>query len=523
MKHLVIVSILILNACKTFAQSNFLDPAFGSNGIVIYEGMEGNDLCNEIALDSMGRILVVGESFSGAPKDFALLLRLLPSGLLDSTFGDNGVSKMDFGQPENNIQSVAVQKDQKIVVVGNAGFSQTKSVSMARLWPDGAPDSTFGFNGQVVMPIGSYYNVASDVKIQDDGKIIVCGSASDVSSDADFFLIRLLPDGSLDPTFGQNGVVRTGKSGVHENAIELALQADGKIVVAGQATGPGLAPYRVALLRYLPNGQLDNTFSPPGQYTLNNWQGENRAYAVLIQADGKILIAGESYIDGEESVLLARLNSNRTLDNTFGENGIIRTQFQYGEGASDNCIGLQPDGKVLLTGFQFIPPSLDIFLLRFNDKGERDSTFGINGLINTDIYQNDDSPRALIMQPDEKILIAGYTRDDTVLHCAVVRFLPKLSLDADDFFDDNALQPLFYPNPITDGASVTFELPEKNHLETQLLNIHGQIVMDLGVQVFPAGKSTLNLQFPISLKNGIYFLKLGSARKSAVIKIILSR
>jgi uncharacterized delta-60 repeat protein len=219
-------------------------------------------------------------------------------------------------------------------------------------------DTSFGSTGKV-LTVFFDGSAASAVAIQSDGKIVVAGSA----------LVRYNADGTLDTTFGDQGKVTTFCCGA------LAIQPDGKIVGAGVS---GVSPGNVdfALVRYLPNGTLDTTFSGDGTVTTDFGNGRlDGAWAIVLQPDGKIVVVGASRVEGDsasEDVALARYLPNGSLDATFSGDGKVLTDLGSGEGDVATAVALQPDGKIVVAGFTHRG---DFALARYLSNGTLDTTF----------------------------------------------------------------------------------------------------------------------------------------------------
>ncbi len=299
-----------------------LDPSFGSGGIVITD-FGGNDTAFALALQPDGKIVAAGTSSGGGTGTNFALARHNPDGSPDASFGARGTVITDFiSNGSDEVHALAIQPDGKIVV---AGFvSQGFDFALARFGQDGSLDPTFGTGGKVISQSTSYGSLWA-VALQPDGKIVVAGE-----SNSRVALARYNPDGSLDATFGGGGTV-IGVGDGRANAI--ALQPDGKIVVAGDSRSYYVdfadqlrTIKRFALARYNPDGSPDATFGLGGRST-TGFGGDDIAFALALQPDGKIIVAGES----NSRVALARYNSDGNLDATFGGGGTVITDFGGGE------------------------------------------------------------------------------------------------------------------------------------------------------------------------------------------------
>ena len=323
---------------------------------------------------------------------------------LDVTFGTAGKVTTGFsGSSETGAGAVALQSDGKIVV---AGFTQKASsdsdFALARYNTDGSLDTTFGSGGKVTTDFSGASDGADAVALQSDGKIVAAGG----TSSSDFALVRYNRDGSLDPTFGSGGKVTTDftPGGNFGFASALALQSDGKIVVAGYAGD-------FALARYNTDGSLDTTFGSGGKVT-TDFSAQGTFNALALQPDGRIL-AGGTYSD---DFAVLRYNSDGSLDPSFGKNGIVQTHISgYDlEGTESNSrvqgLALEPDGKIVSAGgvfsSKFVTAKTAFALARYNSDGSLDTTFGAGGTTPTS-FGPSISAYALAVQPDGKIVAAG--------------------------------------------------------------------------------------------------------------------
>jgi uncharacterized delta-60 repeat protein len=265
----------------------------------------------------------------------------------------------------------------------------------------GSLDPAFGHGGVARAQIGSHAVFAQALALQRDGKIVVAGWSWEGNGPV-VVLARYTATGSLDPSFGSNGTTTTA-SGTHVWAYALALQPDGKIVVAGPAFGPSA----FALARYRADGTLDPSFGGDGQVTLALGESSG-AYGLAIQPDGKIVVVGSVTSGATYGFDLARLNSNGTLDAGFGTNGVTTTTI--GTGAAAYAVALQPDGKIVAAGSSSPATGLSrITVARYDANGSLDGSFGSGGTVTTPaVGPYDARANALALQPDGKIVAAGY-------------------------------------------------------------------------------------------------------------------
>ncbi len=343
---------------------------------------------------------------------------LATAGALDTTFGEAGKALTAFpGFAITQAYALAVQPDGKIVVAGFASVSSGgEDFAVARYLEDGRLDAAFDGDGMLTTDFGAN-DRARAVALQADGKIVVAGWSS---AGDDFAVARYLPDGQLDPSFDGDGRLTTDFGAV-DAAYALMLQADGQIVVAGNSGN--FINSNFALARYLADGRLDAAFDGDGRLTTDFGAAES-AHALALQPDGKIVAAGEIRSGAfASSFALARYLADGQLDAAFDGDGRLTTTF----GSSDSAyaLALQPDGKIVVAGSVSTLSNPDFALARYLADGQLDAGFDGDGKLTTD-FGGAESAHALALQPDGKIVAAGTTFSDF----ALARYLADGQLDA---------------------------------------------------------------------------------------------
>jgi uncharacterized delta-60 repeat protein len=340
-----------------------IDGTFGVNGRVTTDFPGLAAVISSVVVQPDGKILVAGGAFPAFTflGDFELA-RYNPNGSLDTAFGSGGIVTTSFPGQGSYAFSLALQSDGKIIAAGTdfVNFSSEDSSNtdfgLERYNSDGSPDTTFGNGGQVTTDFDGFNDDVFSVLIQPDGKIVAVGSAKNPANFYDFAAVRYLANGTIDTTFGSAGKVRTD-FGDHnfDQARSAVLQPDGKIVAAGFAISQNGFTQNFAVARYGSNGVLDTTFSSDGITQIDFGSCCQSAYSVLLQGDGKIITVGYPNTESSDSdFLLARLNTNGALDTTFGISGKVRASFgDLNDGA--NGALLQPDGKIVAVGFHPTP------------------------------------------------------------------------------------------------------------------------------------------------------------------------
>lgn len=267
----------------------------------------------------------------------------------------------------------------------------------------GALDPSFGNGGIVTTDVDQVQNYGYGSVMQPDGRILMVGGTYG-PVDTVFTVVRYASDGALDPTFGAGGIVQLDFNGSEAQGLEIALQTDGRIVVGGIATGTN---YDFGLARLMPDGSLDPSFDGDGYLITSAGPSYEFLAGLLVQPDGRILIAGISFSANNNPWAIMRFQADGSLDTTFGNNGIASEPADTATTTFPTALALQPDGKILLAGRQGSAGTEDFGLTRRNANGSPDLSFGNNGWAIWDINATNDQPGSLLVQGDGKILVVG--------------------------------------------------------------------------------------------------------------------
>jgi len=406
------------------AQPGSLDPTFGIDGKVILKlGNDVSILDNVIQAD--GKILLAGYLKQGKPH--GLILRFKTTGVLDSSFGDNGQVIMDDAY---NWGGIAIQKDRKIIV---AGESSNFEFLVARYDENGNIDNSFGMAGMTSSLFGGSSAQALDVKILGDGKILTSGAEINqkVARYFDIFLVaKLNIDGRFDSSFGEQGHVFTIFSkDANAGAFSIATNSVGDIYAGGGAfflrDGTTYEDSYFALAKYKTDGSLNSSFADSGKlardknYTIVN--------GMILTNKGKILMAGES-ISPSGNFELVQYKSNGVKDSAFGNNGIVLTDLDGEDIPGLKAIAQDKSDRIIVGGHSQRASNTVFAIVRYNANGTIDETFGDNGKVSLDIGATDGQITSLSLQKDGKILISGYISDGTTQNIMLARYLADATL-----------------------------------------------------------------------------------------------
>ena len=321
-----------------------LDSAFGANGIVSTLVGTFSGVARSVAIQSDQKIVAAGSVWTGSKNDVAVV-RLNADGTLDNSFGISGIVSTPVGTMRAEVYALAIQSDNKILAAGYFQNASDYDAVLLRYLPNGELDSTFGSGGIVILNIGPYDEFEA-IALQPDNKILAAGG-TDYNG---FLLVRYLPNGTPDTTFGTNGIVLTDIAGAQDFATAVIRQPDGKIVLAGSTTNSNPALFDYTLVRYNENGSIDTAFGTNGMATVPILCNNDFGATVALQSDGKIVIAAPGSVTGSApfDTIVVRYLPNGTPDTGFGTNSKVTESM----GASEvpYAMAIQADGMILVAG-----------------------------------------------------------------------------------------------------------------------------------------------------------------------------
>jgi uncharacterized delta-60 repeat protein len=399
--------VMLVMAGPAVAAPGDLDPSFGNGGKSIVD-LGGTEQVTDLLLQPDGKIIVTGTGTAlGTDLDLFAARLLVPEGTLDPSYaGGFGWSRVDLGDVNQGGASV-LQPDGKILLVGSID-SVEDDYGVARLLnPEGTFDGSFG-NGGRRGGLVTGADGADAIALQPDGRIVIAGSRSTGPAGRDWQIARLVnPQATPDSSFGSGGFVTQNFGGSADEAFDVLVQPGGKILVAGASRNEGSGFAFGAILRLLPGGTPDNSFG-------NTGDRQNLGQAIFnlaLQPDGKILAVG---VEGLQMVLY-RLTADGDIDDSFG-GGDGRSGA--GGFTSGSEVLVQPDGKIVVAGSAIGTNGVETFdIARFQPNGLLDTTFGDGGKVTIDFgssgaYQ---TANGLVQQPNGKLIVAGYSQAANIL------------------------------------------------------------------------------------------------------------
>ena len=515
----------------SFSQGLTLDSTFGTNGKVVTSfGSDESNLAS-LAIQSDGKIIACGSYYNGTINQIALS-RYLANGNIDTSFGNNGTVLTPIGTYlENESNEVKVLNNGKILVAASNGILLSEldfDFAIVRYNSDGTLDSSFGTNGVLLSDFNSVSNEARSLQIKSDNKFIVAGTINGdtVSVNPNFAIARYNENGTKDTSFGVNGLVSVNFGTVSNNLLLseeglecMKIQPDGKILAAGFTyEGNVISNSTFGIVRLNSDGSLDTSFGVNGRI-ITDFGGDVNDATIQILTDGKFIVSGTTYfnVDNNEKVVIAKYTNNGILDTSYGIGGVTTADFNVNQEGFASTSELQNDGKLIVAGIA-LNTTADFVLFRFMTNGSLDTSFGINGRQMID-FGDDEGATASITQADGRIILGGGTFNGSTTDFTLLRF-NEAGLDSEEFATDKSTFSA-YPNPFTNKINLSFNLDISGTISDDLLDCNGRKIQNIiQDQLFPFGKNTIEIEMPESLANGIYFVNVFNSTTNTTLKII---
>jgi uncharacterized delta-60 repeat protein len=380
-----------------FASPPDFDTSFNGTGKAsVSVGTPPNaDIANAIALQSDGKILVVGQCNGILNVDFCAA-RFTSGGTIDTTFRNIGSVITSVSDGDDRAIGVHIQRDEKIVLVGNCDGK----ICLVRYEANGALDLTFNGSGKAILDIPTYPSIAYGSTVDHDGRVLVAGMC--VNS---FCVARITSGGVLDTSF--NGVgYATAQVAVGVNvATSVLIHSDGKIALGGYCSGGFCAA------RYNEDGTLDSSFGSTGVALVELTLNGGRATSATLSTDGKIVVSGYCADIFYYKFCAIRLNDNGSIDLSFNTNGKTSFALVNSGHSVSRATQLLPDGKLLMAGYCDNGANDNFCMVRLNTDGSFDKTFSASGFALRAFGGLGEVGNALAIQADGKFLIAGKCSD----------------------------------------------------------------------------------------------------------------
>ncbi|GIW23318.1 MAG: hypothetical protein KatS3mg068_2325 [Candidatus Sericytochromatia bacterium] len=423
-KDLLLLSLLLNQNTSIIFPRGIIDTEFGDNGFIkdldkLFNLNSVSITLSDIKIQKDGKFIVSGIYNNGILK-YSILIRFNANGSIDNSFDYNGIVIFKVGDesPENTY--IFIQDDNKILICGNYLNSGADETFLARFNSNGSFDTSFGLNGIKKIDIDNSTTVekVKDIKINKEGNIIITGYYGNPPSNYDIFIAKFDSIGNPITNFGTNGIIKKVITSNQDYPEKLLILNDGKILIGGISYS-GTSNYNIFLIRYNNDGTIDNTFGTNGITItdVNFSLQEDILNSFIILNDGSIMICGYTKQSGINIPLIGKYNSDGNLNSTFGNNG-FKTFTLFNSSAIFYDLAIQLDGKILLGGSFDNDINLnDSFMLRLNENLELDESFGINGIFTNDVaytleqYHKNDYIDKFLLLPEGKILILGNYND----------------------------------------------------------------------------------------------------------------
>lgn len=515
--------ILFVFAGRVFGQpAGSLDLTFNGTGKVVYD-RDKMDVYQDVKVQNDGKIIAVGISYTPSYSSVIEVSRYLTDGSFDPSFGTGGHFNYSTGI-ETGANKCIINDDSTILVCGYTTDYATYSMFILKLKADGTLDPSFGTNGVCIAETSPAEKNVFGMTMQGDGKILLAGYSVNGDYRNAPVLLRFTASGALDTSFGTNGIATIPVTESDNDFSAVAVQSDGKIVAAGHISN-GLSWFSLLIARFDTSGALDAGYGTAGVVNMNLNNVDDEFFGMKLTSENEAILTGFTVSQSNMyyHLLLMKFDVNGQPVTSFGTNGsVVYGNVPYTVG---NSMALQADGKILIAGCtgQLQPSNNDWALWRFNSNGSPDAGFGTNGLVTTDFFGNADEALGIALHLD-KIVLAGKTRNATdYLDFAVARY-------DNDF---NVLVPVtsaaqdisIFPNPVKCNGTLRldFEFQQSGNITLEILNFTGSVtaIIPLGDQI--AGPHSIKIGLPFGISAGMYFLRIkGSLSGDKTMKLIVT-
>ena len=482
-----------------------LDNTFSGDGYLLNKvSIAEDDVARTVLIQSNGRILTGGNSFGQIGNTDIHIIRTKSNGSMDNTFGVGGIATI----PGGFFCDMALLSGGKIIVAGSGvGPTNTNNYIVYRFTKNGVLDTTFGNAGSVEVNMLYENMICNDVTIQPDGKILLGGYTSGVHRN--MIIVRLKANGNLDNNFATGGIFKLEIANRGSACYQLAMQNDGKIVAGGFIDMIILNSYYIfdfGAVRLTASGILDNTFGDGG-VVIANKQYVDAASSVSILSDGRIVLGGSTNNFGDNKFAALCLLTNGSLDSTFGTGGWSVPDF-YGGNAVCNAMIVEPDDDIIMAGNASINAGNSYYptvaMAKLLSNGIQDNAFGDYGLDTSFFGVASLGCNDIALQSDNKIIIAGARNVGAHSSYFIARYTnsPALQKESQLTFP-SGIEASVYPNPNSGDFIVSFSNPLQEPITITIINLLGQVVYEDN-PASSAYQTNLAITLSPDLADGIY-------------------
>ena len=368
-----------------------------------------------MAVQKDGKILVASRTWNWEFNT----VRYNSNGSIDETFGTNGFAITSFENLSAITGAIGIRSDGKIVVAGEVyePYGHTQ-FAIAQYNADGSADLSFGNAGKTITEPGADHCNIYSLKILPDGKVIVAGDVeTTLPYRHDIAAVQYNSDGSLDTGFGSNGIVTSDLGNTTDVGRSVAFQSDGKIILSGTRQGETWDTTDFAAVRYNQNGSIDSSFGTNGVVIIDFDNHIDDCGSVFVLADNSILLGGSTYdlSTNISKLAIVRLKSNGEADSSFGTNGKTtesKADISFTTFSEANGLAVDKNGKIIICAEAYNLVDSRYAVARFNEDGTADNSFGDNGIFVSSVSKDEAVPGGLCVQSDNKILVTGHVNYD---------------------------------------------------------------------------------------------------------------
>ena len=511
-----------------------MDNSFNDNGIVKNNFSKESSGIPSMIIQEDKKNIVGGMVVETPLNNNFALSRYFENGELDKEFGEEGKVITEFEQlkpvlhslysmPNNNIQAFGSAKD---------NFeSKSNFLALVRYKTDGSLVENFGEGGKMLIPsIEEYENILS-ITLEGEGSNTFLVFANNrlepqegmnIGAIKEYYLKKYDFNGNLIDSFGENG-----KLIISHRVVSVGIQQDNKILLLGTANDNSKNGYLVT--RYFSDGSLDNTFGIDGEVIISFGANQYRPAQIKSLDSGEILVLGSIFKIAKNDFALAKLNIDGTLDSSFGIDGKITTEFtNYSSIALQTddlaySMEVQQNGKIVVVGAISFnsEDKQNQAIIRYDENGTIDKSFGDNGKIITRIPDRYSHGRTVLLQEDGKILVGGISWTGIYKESAFILTRYLIELNVGSLYSSlSENRPLIYPNSVQTTATLKYTLEYQENLTIQLIDLNGQILKTyLQNKPKKAGTYQQQIDLPTDLPAGMYFVSLSSPNGQITIKV----
>ncbi len=515
MKHKIVLFFFLSIFDCYFTQ--VLDNSFGINGKIVYDiniNQNIETISSIIKLDN-GKLLV-----GGSDNNNAYLVKHNSNGTTDTNFQNNGVLKFQF----RSISKILRKNTGEIFILGSKiGTDGYYNIVVAKIDESGNFDLSFGNNGILEINFGYQSDDSAFTGVfQPDGKIVIVGNKKGSNALTEGFVLRLLPNGQFDSTFNNSGLFTIAPVNHRHYLTAVSIYPNGNIVCSGYLLlTVGSNQARMFVFRLLPNGQLDNTFANIGYTYFNvSTSGDSLSLPHILLNDGSILLGGSSYSPNNTGVgynfTLVKLNNNGGFDNSFGSNGIVQTLLPQ-TGGQIRDLKLDSSNNILAMGYTYSMTNgnENFTIMKYNQSGTIDNQFGNSGAVVTDFFGFQDIPYCSIVD-NSKIILAGFATisyPPSNSNFAIAQYIYQDNMGTNEI--NRIKDYIIFPTIFNDAVNIKCNKEMK--LNIDVFNSIGELIKK--EHEFSCNQNIKSFNIPTTSK-GIYLFKVGSENKITLHKLI---